>query len=184
MLRPWRVTDAGDLLRAVQSADDLDVQVGGTLASESDARRWLEFAGAGWSETRPNYRFFAIVSDGVAVGNVGIGSIDWAHRNGWFSYWLADAVDGASLRGQGITTRSCTAVANWALSDFGLFRLELGHRTNNPASCVVATKAGFVVEGLERQKLQYGDERFDVETHARLATDPVPPEDGVAFATS
>jgi [ribosomal protein S5]-alanine N-acetyltransferase len=50
--------------------------------------------------------------------------------------------------------------------------LELGHRTNNPASCVVARRARFLVEGLERQKLRYGDERFDVELHARLATDP------------
>lgn len=168
----------------MHSADDLAVQVGGPLGSESDARRWLEFAAAGWSETQPNYRFFAIEADGAAVGNVGIGSIDWTHRNGWFSYWMAHSLDGTSLRGQGMTTRSCTAVANWALSDFGLFRLELGHRTNNPASCVVATKAGFPVEGLERKKLQYGDERFDVETHGRLATDPVPPDDGITFAIS
>jgi hypothetical protein len=38
----------------------------------------------------------------------------------------------------------------------------------------VATSAGFLVEGLERQKLKYGDERFDVELHSRLATDPEP----------
>lgn len=54
----------------------------------------------------------------------------------------------------------------------GRCELELGHRTNNPASCVVARRARFLVEGLERQKLRYGDERFDVELHARLATDP------------
>jgi RimJ/RimL family protein N-acetyltransferase len=47
----------------------------------------------------------------------------------------------------------------------------LGHRTHNPASCVVATRAGFAVEGLQRAKLRYGEERFDVELHARLATD-------------
>ncbi|WP_440697198.1 GNAT family N-acetyltransferase [Clavibacter nebraskensis] len=43
---------------------------------------------------------------------------------------------------------------------------------NNPASCRVARRAGFIAEGIERAKLRYGDERFDVETHARLATDP------------
>jgi RimJ/RimL family protein N-acetyltransferase len=67
------------------------------------------------------------------------------------------------------------AVISWALDDRGLFRLELGHRTNNPASCAVARRAGFVVEGLQRGKLRYGDARFDVELHARLVTDPVPP---------
>jgi RimJ/RimL family protein N-acetyltransferase len=57
-----------------------------------------------------------------------------------------------------------------------LFRLELGHRVNNPASCRVASRAGFLVEGLERQKLAYDGVRFDVELHARLATDAVPAE--------
>lgn len=45
---------------------------------------------------------------------------------------------------------------------------------NNPASCGVARGAGFVVEGLERAKLEYDGERFDVELHARLRTDPAP----------
>jgi len=38
----------------------------------------------------------------------------------------------------------------------------------------VASAAGFRAEGIERDKLRYGTERYDVETHARLATDPAP----------
>ena len=53
-------------------------------------------------------------------------------------------------------------------------RLELGHRLNNPASCRVATAAGFLREGIERAKLRYGEERFDVETPAGLRIDPAP----------
>ncbi|RIJ14589.1 N-acetyltransferase, partial [Clavibacter nebraskensis] len=68
-------------------------------------------------------------------------------------------------------TRALAGAAAWGFAD-GLFRLELGHRVNNPASCRVATRSGFAAEGIERAKLRYGDERFDVETHARLATDP------------
>lgn len=78
----------------------------------------------------------------------------------------------AVARGRGVATTAVRAVAASALDDLGRFRLELGHRTNNPASCRVATAAGFPVEGLERAKLGYGGERFDVELHARLATDP------------
>lgn len=48
---------------------------------------------------------------------------------------------------------------------------ELGHRVNNPSSCTVATRAGFAAEGVERFKLHYGGERFDVDFHARLCTD-------------
>jgi RimJ/RimL family protein N-acetyltransferase len=69
--------------------------------------------------------------------------------------------------------RLVRAVATWAFDEVGLFRLELGHRTNNPASCVVATRTGFLVEGLQRGKLSYDDQRY-VELHARLAPDPVP----------
>jgi hypothetical protein len=38
----------------------------------------------------------------------------------------------------------------------------------------VATAAGFLAEGIEREKLRYGNVRYDVETHARLVTDPAP----------
>ncbi|MCQ1995466.1 GNAT family N-acetyltransferase [Arthrobacter sp. zg-Y1171] len=85
------------------------------------------------------------------------------------SYWLAP-----SARGHSLASRGVAAAAAWALGDGGHIRLELGHRTNNPASCRVALNAGFRPEGIERSKLRYGKDRFDVETHARLASDPVP----------
>jgi RimJ/RimL family protein N-acetyltransferase len=84
-------------------------------------------------------------------------------------YWTTQ-----EARGRGVATAGVRAVAAWAFEEVGLFRLELGHRTNNPASCLVATRAGFVVEGLQRAKLCYDRERYDVELHARLATDPHP----------
>ena len=80
----------------------------------------------------------------------------------------------AAFRGRGLATRGLIALADHAFGDLGLFRLELGHRTDNAASCRVAAKAGFAAEGIERSKLRYGDLRFDVETHARLVTDPPP----------
>ena len=82
--------------------------------------------------------------------------------------------DGAGT-GPGVGSRACHALARWAFADAELFRLELGHRVNNPASCRVACAAGFAVEGRERQKLEYDGVRHDVELHARLATDAEPP---------
>lgn len=81
-------------------------------------------------------------------------------------------------------SRSAAAVANWALTDLGLFRLELGHRANNPASGSIALAAGFIQEGRERQKLRYGDERFDTLTYARLADDPVPTIENVTVTVT
>lgn len=65
------------------------------------------------------------------------------------------------------------ALARWAFDELGLYRLELGHRTDNPASCRVATRSGFAPEGIERARLRYGALRYDVERHARLADDDV-----------
>lgn len=70
-----------------------------------------------------------------------------------------------------MAARATGLLAEWAFAERGLFRLELGHRTNNLASCKVALRAGFAAEGIERGKLVYDGVRHDVERHARLATD-------------
>lgn len=112
---------------------------------------------------------FAISVDGDAVGTVGISAVDPVHQAAWAACWLA-----AGHRGRGLAVRGLVTVSAWATEHLAVFRLELGHRTNNPASCRVATRAGYLAEGLERAKLRYGTDRYDVETHARLATDPAP----------
>lgn len=184
ILRPWRPADASVLVAA--SADpELARQVGGrTFDDESAASAFIA----------TTYRFdgharnWAIVGDGdtdsdsdcdgVVVGNVGVTAIEHTHGTAWISYWLT-----RETRGRGLATRALVTAADDAFA-LGLHRLELGHRTNNPASCAVATRAGFRAEGVERDKLRYGDERFDVETHARLATDPAPDVAGLRSVVS
>ncbi|MEK6309156.1 MULTISPECIES: GNAT family N-acetyltransferase [Curtobacterium] len=163
VLRPWDPDDAGALVAARAATDDLDTQFG-PLADAGAAARFIETV----LVTEAGRQHWAIVADGVAVGNVGLTAIEHRHDTAWVSYWLA-----RSARGLGTATRAAATVADRAFRD-GLFRLELGHRVNNPASCRVATAAGFRSEGIERAKLRYGAERFDVETHARLASDPTP----------
>jgi RimJ/RimL family protein N-acetyltransferase len=165
-LRPWSRTDA-DAVRAAFAAADMTGQTAEPMEHPGAAERWLDARiaehadGRGWS--------FAVLADDTVVGNAAVTDINRRHGTGWVSYWTAE-----HARGRGVASAAVTALAAWALHDGGLFRLELGHRTNNAASCVVAQRAGFLVEGLERQKLRYGDARYDVELHARLATDPGP----------
>lgn len=165
VVRPWRLDDTLSLLTAFAS-DDLDNQ-GGPLATEQDARRWIER----WQSGRGagDAAAFAIAVDDVPVGGVALSEIEHRHDTAWVSYWLSEFT-----RGLGLASRATAAVAAYGFEELGLFRLELGHRVNHPRSCKVATRAGFVAEGIERSKLRYDDERFDVETHARLASDPVP----------
>lgn len=164
-LRPWVAEDAPALSAAYQENLELRIQFGGAnLSTIGQAHRYirqqLSFSGS----SRP----WAIALDDVVVGHVGLSAIERRHGTAWASYWLT-----SEARGHGYAARALATVAGVAFED-GLFRLELGHRINNPASCGVASRAGFLAEGIERQKLQYGTERFDVETHARLRTDPRP----------
>lgn len=166
-LRPWRPADAQRLVEIAATTRDLDRQTGGaSLGTVHDARAFIVETLA---ESTENSWVRAITVDDVAVGTIGLGAIDRRHETAWAWYWLA-----ADSRGRGLATRALGAAVRHAFDGLGLHRVELAHRTNNPGSCAVATRNGFVVEGLERDKLRYGDERFDVETHALLATDPRP----------
>ncbi|MFC4554479.1 GNAT family N-acetyltransferase [Georgenia faecalis] len=167
-LRRWTTADAGALHAALAQSPDLATQLGRTDLDDLGACADLIATRLGASS--PTAHHLAVAVDGTAVGNVSLTHVETRHGTAWVSYWLAPAA-----RGRGLAARGLATVARWALADLDVFRLELGHRVNNPASCRVATRAGFAAEGIERGKLRYGDQRFDVETHARLATDPAPP---------
>ncbi|MDB1089178.1 GNAT family protein [Streptomyces sp. ACA25] len=164
VLRPWTATDAA-AVHAAFSAPLMSRQTAEPVGDPAAAERWLAERAREWAE---GTGFSWAVTDGCAVlGCVRVSSISRRHETGWVSYWTV-----AAAQGRGVAGTAARTVADWALGDLGLFRLELGHRTDNPASCGVAARAGFSVEGLQRAKLRYGNERHDVELHARLASDP------------
>lgn len=164
-LRPWVRGDASALMGAAKAARDLATQFGeADLSSLKAAEAFIEQA----LRFEDHVKNWAVVDGGVAVGNVGASAIEFRHGTAWMHYWLSPVA-----RGKGYATGALVAVSDWAFEN-GLYRLELGHRVNNPASCRVATAAGFQAEGIEREKLRYGSDRYDVETHARLAADPAP----------
>ncbi len=167
VLRPWSLQDTDDLRTAASSAPDLERELGGV--DLRDRRVCAQFLAEKLVPSSPAHRHFAIAVEGRAVGNVSVSRIEHRHHTAWLSYWLA-----APARGHGLATRGVATAASWAYTQQGSFRLELGHRTDNLASCAVAVRAGFGAEGIERSKLAYGDLRFDAETHARLLTDPGP----------
>jgi RimJ/RimL family protein N-acetyltransferase len=167
--------DACAVLDAFSSSADMarqgDVH---DLASAQEYLAWL---------TKPSRRSTVIVPDDgsdTPVGLVAI-TVDEENRTGWFFYWMHSA-----HRGTGAVRRAAATVADRALrpadatgpadaqSGWGLERLELGHRVNNPASGAIARAAGFVHEGTEREKFLVDGERIDVLTYGRLRSDPWP----------
>ncbi|WP_189743496.1 GNAT family N-acetyltransferase [Streptomyces nojiriensis] len=167
VLRRWAVRDAASVAAAF--ADPLmREQTGRPIGSPDDAERWIAERTAEW-EAGSAFAFSVVDGADTVLGQVSVGAVNRRHSVGWVSYWTT-----AAARGRGVASQGCRALAGWAFHEAGLFRLELGHRVNNPGSCRVAHAAGFAVEGLQRQKLAYDGIRYDVGLHARLATDPEP----------
>ena len=166
LLRPWLPDDA-PLVLAAAGEPMMDRQFTSTIDSIEAAEEWIALLAAKRVEDT-GYAFAVLDSEGVPVGNIAVSSVDRRHLTGWISYWVRE-----HARGQGLATRACREISEWAFTELGLFRLELAHRLDNPASRKVALGAGFVSEGVERARLLYDGERFDTERHARLATDPV-----------
>ena len=101
------------------------------------------------------------------LGQVMASDIETTHSTAWISYWLRP-----EARGRGLASAALRELVGYLHDDLGIYRLELGHRADNPASGHVAAAAGFLREGLERQRLAYGSQRYDVCRWARLAGDP------------
>lgn len=167
-MRPWNLDDATCVVTAFADPA-MAHQTGSAIGSERAATEWIEHRLAQW-HSGEGFSWAVIDDTNRVVGSVSVGAIDVSHSTGWVSYWTR-----TECRGSGLISSATRALAEWAFDDLDIFRLELGHRTNNPSSCYVALAAGFAVEGLERQKLRYDGHRCDVELHARLATDAFVP---------
>ena len=73
-----------------------------------------------------------------------------------------------------MASRALTALSVWALGGAGFHRLHLDHSTRNGASCRVAGKAGFLLEGTKRSAAVHSDGRHDMHLHARIRGDEQP----------
>lgn len=164
LLRPWRPEDAPIVLAAA-GEPMMDRQFTSAIDSLEAAQEWVALMAQ--RRVEDSAYSFAVLDEGVPVGNIAVSSVERRHLTGWISYWMRE-----ESRGKGLATRACREISEWAFTELGLFRLELAHRVDNLASCKVAIGAGFMTEGVERARLLYDGERFDTERHSRLATDP------------
>ncbi|MET7641486.1 GNAT family N-acetyltransferase [Streptomyces sp. NPDC005438] len=166
-LRRWTPADR-DTVREVFAEPLMEWQADQPVNDAASAAGWLTRRILQW-ESDTAYSYAVTDAQDEVLGCVAVSAIDRRHDCGWVSYWTR-----GQARGRAVASRACAALSELAFTEAALYRLELGHRVDNPASCRVALRAGYAVEGLQRRKLRYGEARYDVETHARLATDPVP----------
>lgn len=87
--------------------------------------------------------FFAIAAGEDAIGGIGLSINRDVHRfTAELGYWLGEA-----YWGKGVMTESVRCFTDWAFGHFRLKRIYAEPYANNPASCKVLEKAGFVMEG-------------------------------------
>lgn len=159
-----RVIEERDAPAVLDAFDDDHMRRQGTIRTLEEAENWVSFMGG-----RGERLALAIDLGGQMIGAVVVSSIDQENETGWFWYWMH-----RDHRGRGWMSRAAVTLADHALTEMFLHRLELGHRANNPASGGVARAAGFIHEGIEREKFLVDGARIDVHTYSRLSTDPWP----------
>ncbi|MGW5849282.1 GNAT family N-acetyltransferase [Streptomyces sp. NPDC055254] len=165
LLRPWAPYDVPALVASCLDPDIRHWNRPSPLTpSQAHARiaRWQER----WRAEEAAVWAVSPAAGGPAVGLIGLGDLDLAGGSGEFLYWLLPAG-----RGTGVMVEATEAVSRWAFDDLGLHRLRITHSVANPASCAVALKAGFLLEGTMRGALLHCDGWHDEHLHARLRTD-------------
>jgi RimJ/RimL family protein N-acetyltransferase len=170
VLRPPRAEDAEASLSMLHEPPVVLWNPAPAVVDIPSARDWCA-RGADWSSG--THATFTIVDapSGRVVGNISLHAIDYVHLTGVIGYRIA-----GSASGRGVATRSLVAVTEWAYIRLGLMRLQLQHAVDNLASCRVAAKAGYHLEGTMRLATVYGDgRRRDDHLHARISTDVLPP---------
>ena len=162
VLRPWRRKDAPALVTAYSDPDIQHWNLRTLDAAESEQLvdswndAWTNETGAHWAIAR--------TSDDLAIGKVGLRTIHLDGGEAEVSYWVSPA-----CRRLGAASLATATLSEWSFKDLGLHRLELGHSVHNPASCHVATNAGFVGEGTLRSALLHSDGWHDMHWHARIS---------------
>ncbi|SOE79232.1 Protein N-acetyltransferase, RimJ/RimL family [Streptomyces sp. OV198] len=162
LLRPWEPADAPAFLSAYQ---DHEIRRWHTRrpATEPQVRVRRIPPGLG---TRDGGHWAITRDDGQMLGRIALRGLDFDDGIAGAAYWMLPAA-----RGAGAASRALTALTAWALDEIGFHRLQLDHSTRNHASCRVATKSGYLLEGTKRSAAVHDDGRHDMHLHAHTQGD-------------
>lgn len=166
VLRPWREADAAQVRAALSDEQIRRWNLHG-VGSLGAARNWVEQWTGRWRRgTGASWAVADARRQDVVLGQVAFRSLYLADGLAELSCWV---VPGARRRHLG--TEATRALAAWALDTLGLERLEIVHSVRNPASCPVALRAGFRIEGVKRHLQRHEDGFHDMCLHARINGD-------------
>ena len=160
-LRPWTDDDAGAVLAGLSDHEVARWNPRLPLRDLAAARGWIAGRSERWADGRA--ASWAVEEEGVVVGSVSLREVNQVDRWATASYWTLPAA-----RGRGVAPRALGLAAAYAVEGLGLHRVQLQHVLENTASCRVATKAGFALEGTQLGSCLLADGFADEHLHARV----------------
>ncbi|MCL6289951.1 MULTISPECIES: GNAT family N-acetyltransferase [unclassified Streptomyces] len=164
LLRAWERADAAAFLSVYQDEETRRWHTH-RPSTVAQVEEWFDGYRLDW-EREKGCHFAVVREDGDVLGRVALRRLNFDDGVANAAYWVLPAA-----RGAGVATRALAALSAWALDDIGFWRLELDHSTRNAASCRVATKAGYRLEGTKRNAAVHDDGRHDMHLHARIRGD-------------
>ena len=171
LVRPYEPSDTPDILAGVLLSQP---ELGRRLRSMSDfnalddARRLVARSRGNWILREDFVAGVFRRLDSVFCGGISLHPIDWDYGKFEIGYWLCLAA-----RGKGYATEAVRLMSDFAFEHLHAQRVEIVVEVDNPSSCRVAERAGFVLEGTLRHHLPAPDGTLkDVNVYARLSGEP------------
>jgi RimJ/RimL family protein N-acetyltransferase len=142
---------------------DIQFWHGRVISSEAEAGAWIDQWASRWrAESDASWAICPAETHAVA-GQVSLREMSLEFGEAEVTYWIVPA-----YRGRALATEAAAEVSHWATGFLGLHRLVIRHSVRNPASCRVAEKLGFKLEGTNRSALLHADGWHDMHLHARI----------------
>jgi RimJ/RimL family protein N-acetyltransferase len=162
-LREWKLSDAADLVAAINNKKVLDNLRDGipfpyTIA---DAE---EFIGAMLGAEKDSQYAFAVTIDDKAIGSIGtFRQVNIHSRTAEMGYYIAEP-----YWGQGVTTTAVQMLCKFIFENTDIIRIYAEPFAYNTASCRVLEKAGFQLEGMLRQNAIKNGKIIDMKMYSIL----------------
>lgn len=161
---PWEGGDAPGFLSAYRD-DEIRRWHTRRPLTETQVQEWFDAYRRDWQRETDGH--WAVTRDsGEVIGRIALRGLDFDDGTANVAYWVLPAA-----RGAGVASGALATLTAWALHEIGFHRLELDHSTRNAASCRVAMKTGYLLEGTKRSAAVHEDGRHDMHLHARLLGD-------------
>jgi ribosomal-protein-serine acetyltransferase len=88
------------------------------------------------------------------AGVIGFHRLDWTNKTTELAYWL-----GKQYQGQGLMTKCCKFLTDYAFNHLKLNRVEIRVSSANFKSCAIPERLGFIKEGTLRD-VEWVNDRF------------------------